>query len=72
MSARLLAQGGRIVAEGDLQAVYASPESITGDFLSGKGQLPFLKKEEKSEKRLSLLKRHRTTILKEIDCGNSL
>jgi excinuclease ABC subunit A len=34
------AQGGRVVASGPLEAVLAEPESITGQYLSGKRQIP--------------------------------
>jgi excinuclease ABC subunit A len=58
--------GGRIVAEGSPAEIMASPDSITGPYLSGKKQLPVPRERRKPGKEYLRIVRARAHNLKEI------
>jgi len=62
--------GGRIVAQGTVQQVCATPESITGDYLSGRRTIAIPPQRRKlSEKNAIIVKGARANNLKNIDAS---
>ena len=60
--------GGKVVSSGDYAALISAPESITGDYLSGRKSIPIPKKRRTSDaKRVLVIKEAKENNLKNID-----
>lgn len=59
--------GGRVVAEGTLEELMASPTSVTGQYLSGRKEIPVPEKRREGTGRAIIIKGARQNNLKNID-----
>src|SRR5205823_6029338 len=59
--------GGRVVAEGTLEAILAAPDSLTGQYLSGRKQIPVPKKRREPNGKTLTIRGARQNNLRAID-----